>query len=215
VTHRNLVCALLLALPAVGCSGITKVDWTDPGREMWQRPSDVVTALAIPPGAVVADLGAGEGYFVPYLADAVGEDGRVYAVEVDAERATALEERFADDATVAVVLGEYEDPKLPDGTVDVVLLVNTYHHIEDRPAYFRRLARDLSPTGRVAIVEPNGELRGVLALALDEGHTSIAWEVGAEMGEAGYGPPASHDILPVQIFEVFAPEPERAATAAR
>jgi ubiquinone/menaquinone biosynthesis C-methylase UbiE len=213
MTHRNIVCALLVALPLVGCSGLNKVDWTDPGREMWQRPDDVVAALEIQPGAVVADIGAGEGYFVSYLADAVGDGGRVYAVEVDEDLVGALEERFGDDARVRVVHGGYDDPKLPNGGVDLVLIVNTYHHIDDRPAYFRRLARDLTSEGRVAILEPNGSLTGLLSLALDEGHTSIAWEVGAEMGEAGYAPPTSHEFLPVQIFEVFSPE--WAATAAR
>jgi arsenite methyltransferase len=213
VIHRNILCALLLTLPLAACGGITKLDWMHPGRGMWQRPDDVVAALEIPTGAVVADLGAGEGYFVSYLADAVGDGGRVYAVEVDADRVDALQERFGGDARVRVVHGAYDDPKLPDGEIDLVLVVNTYHHIHDRPAYFRRLAADLSSGGRVAILEPNGALTGLLSLALDEGHTSIAWEVGAEMGEAGYGPPTSHDFLPVQIFEVFRPEPR--ATAAR
>jgi SAM-dependent methyltransferase len=193
----------LLVLPA--CSGLTEIDWTDPGRESWQRPGDVVEALGLTPGARVADLGAGEGYFVPYLAAAVEETGRVYAVEVDAELGEALQARFADAPNVEVVLGAYDDPGLPDGAIDLVLLVNTYHHIEDRPAYFRRLAGDLAPGGRVAILEPDGELGGILSLTLDEGHTSVASEVTSEMSEAGYRHAASHDFLPVQIFEVYAP----------
>ena len=92
-----------------------------------------------------------------------------------------------------------------DAGVDLVLLVNTYHHIDDRPAYFRRLRGDLRPGGRVAVIEPNQELGGVLSLALDEGHTSRASEVEAEMLEAGYAVAARHEFLPVQIFRVFAP----------
>jgi arsenite methyltransferase len=201
----------LLLLPVVllfaGCSGLTKLDLSTLGRGTWQRPDDVVAALEIAPGDRVADLGAGEGYFVPYLLDAVGEDGTVYAVDVEAEIVGNLSERFPSDTTrVEAVLGEFEDPGLPERSVDVVLIVNTYHHIEDRPAYFRRLEQDLRPGGRVAVIEPNEDLSGVLKLALDEGHTSSAPDVEAEMREAGYRVVARPDFLPVQIFRVFAPE---------
>jgi predicted methyltransferase len=189
-----------------GCSGVGELDFTSFGRDTWQRPDDVVTVLAVEPGDRVADLGAGEGYFVEYLSAAVGADGRVYAVEVEADLAASLSERFpAGSSNVETILGHYDDPLLPDGELDLVLLVNTYHHIEDRPAYFRRLAGDLAPGGRVAILEPDGELGGILSLTLDEGHTSVASEVTSEMSEAGYRHAASHDFLPVQIFEVYAP----------
>lgn len=201
----------LLLLP-VGCQGVGKLDLTTLGRDTWQRPADVVEALNLRPGDRVADLGAGEGYFLPHLSEAVGPDGRVYAVDIDEEATRGLEQSFPPDTgNVEVVLGAFDDPKLPDGAIDVVLLVNTYHHIEDRPAYFRRLQQDLRPGGRVAVIEPNEDLGGVLRLFLDEGHTSSATEVKQEMGEAGYGVEATHDLLPVQIFEVFSPQADVAA----
>jgi arsenite methyltransferase len=196
----------LLLLLLAGCSGVSKLDWTTLGRDTWQRPADVVEALALRPGDRVADLGAGEGYFESYLAEAVGPQGRVYAVEVEPELVEGLRRRFPAEAiNVKAVLGTFEDPRLPDGSIDVVLVVNTYHHIEDRPAYFRRLQRDLRPGGRVAVIEPNQDLRGILSLALDEGHESSAPLVEEEMREAGYEVEASHDFLPVQIFRVFTP----------
>ena len=202
----SLTCLLTIGLS--GCSGVSKLDLAL-GRDAWQRPGDVVEALEIQPGQRVADLGAGDGYFVPHLARAVGPEGRVYAVDVESEITEGLYARYAGSPLpVEVVLGRYEDPELPDGSIDLVLLVNTYHHIEDRPAYFRRLRADLSPTGRVAILEPDEELSGILALFLDAGHTSRSDAVVAEMGRAGYRHAGSHDFLPIQIFEVFAPEPD-------
>ncbi len=203
--RRAALVASLLVLS--GCGGITKLDLTTLGRDSWQRPADVVDALELQPGDRVADLGAGEGYFVPHLTEAVGADGRVYAVDVDEEVVGELAERFPPESTnVEAVLANLEDPMLPDGSLDLVLIVNTYHHIEGRPAYFRRLRRDLRPGGRVAVIDPNEDLGGILALTLDEGHKSSAPVVEEEMRKAGYRVEARHDFLPVQIFRVFSPD---------
>jgi ubiquinone/menaquinone biosynthesis C-methylase UbiE len=176
---------LTLALLLTGCSGVNRLDFTSWGRAIWQRPEDVVRAFALPPGARVADIGAGKGYFVPHLTEAVGKDGRVYAVEVEAELTQALESRFADASNVEVVLGDYEDPLLPDGQIDLVLLVNTYHHIEGRQLYFRKLLADLAPEGRVAVIDPDAELTGILGLFVEDGHGSRASDVEGEMRAAG------------------------------
>ena len=205
--RRAALLASLLVLS--GCNGFSKLDLTTLGRDSWQRPADVVDALELQPGDRVADLGAGEGYFVPHLTEAVGADGRVYAVDVDEEVVGELAERFpADSTNVEVVLAKFEDPMLPDGSLDLILIVNTYHHIEDRPAYFRRLRRDLRPGGRVAVIDPNEDLGGILALTLDKGHKSSAPVVEEEMRKAGYRVEARHDFLPVQFFRVFAPDPD-------
>ena len=197
---------LLLAL-AVGCSGVGQLDLTTLGRGTWQRPADVVEALEIDRGAVVADVGAGEGYFVPFLAEAVGSEGRVYAVDVEDDIVAKLRTRFASEpGNVEVLRGQYDDPGLPDGRIDLVLMVNTFHHVEKRPDYFRRMRIDLAPGGRIAILEPNEELGGVLGLALDESHTSVAADVERDMREAGYEVAARHEFLPVQIFRVFRPD---------
>jgi ubiquinone/menaquinone biosynthesis C-methylase UbiE len=205
---RGAVLVALLFLP-IGCSGLAQLDFTTLGRDMWQRPADVVEALELRPGDRVADLGAGEGYFVAHLSAAVGAEGRVYAVDVDAEVVSQLADHFAPDTpNVEAILGDTDDPMLPDASVDLVLIVNTYHHIENRPEYFRRLKKDLSPGGRVAIIEPNEDLGGVLRLALDAGHTSSAPVVEDEMRQAGYQVDTRGDFLPVQIFRVFVPDAE-------
>ena len=136
--RRRLLAIGLFVLTATGC-GITKLNPTQIGnRGGWQLPERVIASLEIAPGDSVADLGAGDGYFLPYLVDAVGPTGTVYAVDVESDKASALQQRV-DEAgyeNVVVVLGELEDPLLPNDQIDLILLVNTYHHIEDRPAYF-------------------------------------------------------------------------------
>ena len=195
--------ACAAAIGLTGCNGFSKLDLSKLGRATWQRPTDVVESLGLTPGDRVADLGAGKGYFIPYLSRAV-PDGRVYAVEIDPERIKELEERFGDDERVQVVSGQPDDPGLPDGGIDLVLVVNTYHHIQGREAYFRRLRRDLRPGGRVAIVDGDPELGGILGLFLPKGHTMPREQVKEEMGSAGYQHAESHDFLPLQVFEVYA-----------
>jgi ubiquinone/menaquinone biosynthesis C-methylase UbiE len=198
--------AALLSLGLAGCNGFAKLDYTHFGRDTWQRPEDVVHALGVRPGDRVADIGAGTGYFVPHLSEAVGTSGRVYAVEVEPDVSRELEERYAgEDANVEVILGQYDDPLLPDGSIDVVLLVNTYHHVEERPDYFARLRADLSPDGRVAIIDPDAEMTGILGLFVEDGHESRAGDVDEEMRAAGYRRVESFDMLAIQIFEVFTP----------
>ncbi len=204
---RNLIVAMV-AFATLGCAGASKLDLSRVGqRAAWQHPDEVVRALGVDAGDHVVDLGAGDGYFLPYLAEAVGPSGRVYAVDVDANVILDLT-RTVDDAgleNVEIVLGDYHDPRLPDHSIDLVLLVNSYHHIEQRPAYFERLQVDLEPAGRVAVIDPDDELGGMMGLFLSEGHTSSRRAIRDEMTAVGYSHAASFDFLPVQVFEVFTP----------
>jgi predicted methyltransferase len=197
-----------IAMATLGCAGASKLDLGHMGqRAAWQHPERVVRALGIHAGDHVVDLGAGDGYFLPYLARAVGPVGRVYAVEVDANAILELERMVADEGldNVEIVLGDYHDPRLPDGSIDLFLLVNSYHHIEQRPAYFEQLRADLGPAGRVAVIDPDDELDGMLSLFLSRGHTSSRRAIRDELTAVGYSHVESFDFLPVQVFEVFTP----------
>lgn len=205
VIISGLVVVVLVIAGVLSSENVTRLDFTDPGREMWQRPADLVSALDIEFGQKVADIGAGEGYFIPYLKVAVGAKGEVFAVDVEEEITAKLKGRFT-SPTITVIKGDYDDPLLPDGAVDLVLLVNTYHHIQDRPAYFAKLKQDLAPGGRIVIVEPNIELSGLLGLFVDEEHASNIASVREEMGAAGYVEQAAPDFLPVQFMVMFVPE---------
>jgi len=124
-------------------------------RAGWQRPARLVAALGLRPGAAVADIGAGSGYLTRRVARAVGPAGRVYAVDADPRMLLALRTRLrrAGLANVTPVLGDGDDPRLPAGSCDLVLLVNAYHHVVGGPRYLRRLAALLRRGGRLVNVD--------------------------------------------------------------
>jgi SAM-dependent methyltransferase len=127
----------------------------DPARDQWQRPAEVLTALALKRGQTACDIGAGPGYFTLRLAEAVGPEGRVFAVDVEPRILAALRDRLAEGgiASVVPILALPGDPFLPPATCDVALIVDTYHHFPDGPAYLRRLARSLRPGGRIVNID--------------------------------------------------------------
>ena len=174
----------------------------DPKRDAWQKPHEVIQALALKPDAVVADIGAGTGYFAVRLANMLRK-GRVYAVDVEPEMVKYLGERAKREklANVTAVQGIPDDPRLPD-KVDLILLVDVYHHIDARERYFEKLKSALKPGGRVAIVD--------FRLDSNQGpprHARIAAErVKAELSAAGYTLSQEHRFLPNQYFLVFAPK---------
>ncbi len=199
-----LICFCTLALS--GCSGLSKLDYFKLyQRAGWQLPDQVIQSLNIQPGDHVADIGAGEGYFTFNLADAVGSSGRVYAVDVEVGITIDLgaQAREYNYPNVTVILGELEDPLLPDGTVDLVFLCNTYHHIEERVGYFSRLKADLKPQGRVAVVDIKDDLAGMLRLFVTADHWTSKELLISEMEAAGYRHEGSFDFLPSQNFEMF------------
>jgi ubiquinone/menaquinone biosynthesis C-methylase UbiE len=151
----------------------------------------------------VADVGAGGGYFAFKLADAVGESGRVYAVDVDDDMLGYLRERAAEEGAdnVEVVRGGFDDPNLPDGRIDLLFTSNTYHHIEERTAYFGRVLDDLAPNGRVAILE----LNDASWFPRTFGHHTPKQTIVDEMAAAGYELVDDFDLVERQHFLVFAP----------
>lgn len=172
----------------------------DPGREAWQKPDEVIRTLRLPADSDVADIGAGTGYFAVRLARAVPK-GRVFAVDAEPDMVRYLGARAKREglANLTPVQAGPDDPKLP-APVDVVLLVNTYHHIPGRVEYFRRLRASLKPGGRVAIIDfrPEGPMGPPPATRVPFG------VVAEELGRAGYVLVGSHGILPHQYFLVFA-----------
>ncbi|MDJ0868882.1 MAG: class I SAM-dependent methyltransferase [Myxococcota bacterium] len=202
----------LLALAAAAltsCTAVKKCAYEGRGRDLWQEPGRVVESLGLEPGQVVADLGAGSGYFTGRLARAVAPGGRVLAVDVDAAMNRVLEERLTEEGVtnVDVILAEPDDAGLPEAGVDLVFTANTYHHIEERPAYFARLGRALRPSGRVAVVEYDGSEGFFQALFP---HYTAPDEIRAEMEQAGYELVESLDFLDRQSFQIFAVPAPRA-----
>lgn len=127
----------------------------EPQRAAWQRPDQVLSALGLEAGQTACDIGAGPGYFSLRLSRALAPSGRVYAVDVEPRMLAALRERLeaAGLANVTPVLSLPADPLLADGLCDVVLIVDTYHHFPDGPAYLERLKRSLRPGGRIVNID--------------------------------------------------------------
>jgi ubiquinone/menaquinone biosynthesis C-methylase UbiE len=178
----------------------------DPARAHWQQPASIVKALALAPGMVVADVGAGTGYLERALSEAVGPRGVVYAVEIEPNLVTHLRGRAEREGTANVVpvLGSTDAPRLPAGRVDRVLFVDTYHHLNDRVEYFRRLRVALAPGGRVVVVD--WEKRED-TIGPELTHRLAREQVTSEMAQAGYRPLETAARLPHQYVLVFTPVP--------
>ena len=172
----------------------------DPARDAWQQPDRVIEALGLKRGQTVADIGAGTGYFTIRLAKSEAAP-KVYAVDIEPSMVNYLRERAAQDKlnNVVAVQAAADTPNLPE-TVDLVLIVDTFHHIGGREVYFRKLAKSLKPGGRVAIVD--------FRLDSPEGPPKefrfTPEQIKSEMSKAGYTLSAQHDFLPRQHFLVFA-----------
>lgn len=173
----------------------------DPARDEWQRPDEVIRALKLAPDALVADIGAGTGYFAVRLARAVPK-GRVYGVDAEADMVRYLNQRAQREglANLTAVAARPADPSLPT-PVDLVILVDTYHHVADRERYFRDLKKTLKPGGRLAIVDftldsPVGPPKRARI---------PAERVKQELARAGYALAEEHGFLPNQYFLVFRP----------
>lgn len=131
-----------------------------PDRDAWQRPDQIMDALRIADGSVVADLGAGGGWFTVRLARRVGPNGRVYAEDVQPQMIESIERRVKREGLegrVIMRLGTALDPGLPRGALDAVLIVETYHEMEQPLVLLRNLAQSLKPEGRMGIVEFTSE----------------------------------------------------------
>ncbi len=126
-----------------------------PDRDAWQQPGRIMDALGIGDGSVVADIGAGGGWFTIRLARRVGPNGLVYAEDVQRQMIESIERRVQREAlrNVRLVLGTTEDPRLPAGALDAALIVDAYHEMDDRTELLRNLARSLKPGGRLGIVD--------------------------------------------------------------
>jgi SAM-dependent methyltransferase len=171
----------------------------DPERDAWQRPHQVIEALALKPDAAVADIGSGTGYFAIRLAHFVPR-GRVYGVDIEPDMVKYLAERAKREGlnNLTGVPGAPDDARLPR-KVDLVLMVDTYHHIEQREVYFRKLAQSLNPGGRVAIIDFNAQS----AIGPPPAARIAPTRVVTEMAKAGYRLAGEHRFLPNQFFLVF------------
>jgi arsenite methyltransferase len=174
----------------------------DPARDEYQKPHEVITALDLKPGEVIADIGAGSGYFTFRLAHHVGDTGRVYAVDISPEMILHLNRRIHDlqVKNVISILSAPDDPLLSDASINLFFICDTWHHIGGHARYLALLKRMLKPGGRVIMIDfkkaqtpvgPPMEMR----ISRDD--------LLKEMEENGFKLAAEHTFLPYQYYLVF------------
>ena len=154
-----LICAILIFLAFNTLYSFTntlnRLDVVESERDQWQRPSDVLRALNLREGNSVIDLGSGAGYFTLKLSPSVGKRGQVLAVDLRRLSLFFLRTRalLRGQHNVHVIVGEEQNPHLPTGTVDAVLICNTYHEFNDPELMLHHVSRSLRPGGRLVVVD--------------------------------------------------------------
>jgi len=172
--------------------------YQSPDRDGWQKPAEVVAALGLRTGMVVADLGSGTGYFTYRLAEAVDATGKVFAVDVaqDMNDYVDAETKKRGVNNVQTVLAQPADPLLPE-KVDMIFTVDAYHHLGHRTDYFVNAKKYLKPGGRVAIIDFKvGAFH----------HNTPRADILNEMVAAGYRLDNELTFLPKQNFLIFSPQ---------
>lgn len=171
----------------------------DPSRDEWQKPEDVLNFIGLKTNDKIADIGAGTGYFSIRAAKRV-QNGLVYSIDSEQEMLNYLEKRAASNglSNIKVCKSDGANMSLPE-LVDVVLLVNAFHHIHDRTTYFTKLKENLRPGGKVIIIEgKNGtQMEPPEEFRMEPG------QITKDLTEANYELIAESDILPYQSLQMF------------
>lgn len=216
---RNLVAVVLLlwsGLPVLGQAehpvtgrriapvmGMGGADWLERSeRELEEMPDTALDAIGIRPGMMVADVGAGVGYFSIRIAKRVGPDGRVFANDVQPEMLTLLRERAAKAKVMNIetVLGTEADPKLPKGAFDLILMVDVYHELSQPQSMLRKLRMALKPEGRLVLLEYRKEDPRI---PIRPEHKMSVEEAKSELGAEGFRFDKVLEDLPRQHILIF------------
>ena len=197
--QRHPVSGRLIA-PVMGVAG---AEWLErPERESEEAPSKAIQALEIQPGQVVADIGAGSGYYTVRLAREVGPTGKVYSTDIQPGMLDLLLRNVAKAKldNVVPVLGTPDDPKLPPGSLDLALMVDVYHELGAPQAFIRKLRAALKPNGRLVLLEFRKEDSRV---PIRPEHKMSVAEVRQELEPEGFTLSAVLDVLPWQHILVL------------
>ena len=183
--------------------GVAGAPWLDrPERLLEEDPDQAMRLIRVARGSTVADLGAGSGYFTVRLAKAVGTAGKVYAVDIQQGMLDLLQRAVAKEklTNVVPVLGAVDDPKLPDESLDLVLMVDVYHELSAPQATLAHLKRALKPGGRLILLEYRAEDPDVPILPE---HKMTKAQVKLEVEHEGFKQQRVYDDLPRQHLIVF------------
>ena len=134
-------------------------------RDKWQRADELIRLMKVSRGSRVADVGCHEGYMTFKLAKEVGTHGRVYAVDVEAGKIEKVRKRAEENKLnqITVIKGDYDNPKLPSDLLDAVIILDTYHEMDDHDEVLRHVKISLKKSGRLLICEPIADARRELS----------------------------------------------------
>lgn len=186
-----------------GVMGIAGADWLERNeREIEELPETALDAIGIRPGMAVADVGAGSGYFTIRLARRVGDNGKVYAVEVQPEMMAILRRHVAKEklTNVVTVIGSEADPRLPPKSVDLILLVDVYHEFSQPQNMLRKMKQALRQDGRLVLLEYRKEDPHI---PIRSEHKMSVAEAKLEVESEGYKLEKVLNDLPRQHILVF------------
>lgn len=177
-------------------------------REDFQRKDEILATLACRPGERVADIGAGSGYFTIPIAHAVGATGKVWAIDAVQNMLDYIAKRLLAEklGNVELVKVEKDDPLLPPGGVDTILMVDTFHYITERTAYGRKLREGLAPGGRLVVIDYIPKPWEERPWGPPPSQHLSREQLTADLVAAGWKEVVSYDFLPEQFFVVYGPE---------
>lgn len=175
-----------------------------PSRDAWQKPDEAVDSLKLQAGDVVADIGTGSGYFVPYLSRSVGSSGRVYAIDIQPEMLAFVQRKIAEleISNVTPVLSQEADTRLPPESVDLALMVDVYHELGSPGALLANIRSTLKPDGRLAIIDFKAA-KEADRVGPPLSHRVPADRLIAEVERVGFALAETIELLPYQYFLVF------------
>jgi ubiquinone/menaquinone biosynthesis C-methylase UbiE len=169
--------------PVMGVAGAGWLERAE--REQEEAPSKAIESLDLKPGMAIADIGAGSGYYTSRMAKKVAPTGRVYATDIQPGMISILERRISAEGltNVTTVLGTMDDPALPPQSIDLALMVDVYHELQQPQLFLQRLKVVLKPNGRLVLLEFRKEDPKIPIL---EVHKMSVAEVKQELEAEGY-----------------------------
>ena len=174
----------------------------DPKRDAYQKPHEVIMALNLRPGEVVADIGSGSGYFTFRLAHHVGEAGKVYAIDINPDMIIYINRRIRDSGTrnVVTILVPPDDPLLPGGSIDRFFICDTWHHVEKQEQYLALMKKALKPGGQVVMIDFQ---KRELPVGPPVDMKIAREDLIRQMERCGFVLTQEHSFLPFQYFLIF------------
>lgn len=199
VERRHPVSGRVFA-PVMGVGGAGWLERSE--REQEEAPSKAIEALELKPGMVVADIGAGSGYYTSRISKRLGPTGRVYATDIQPGMIALLNRRITSEGltNVTTILGAMDDPKLPPQSIDLAIMVDVYHELQQPQVFLQRLKDAFKPGGRLVLLEFRKEDATVPIL---EVHKMSVAEVKAELEAEGFVLERVIDVLPWQHIIVL------------